>query len=138
MQASARTCGISAADRMSHNVGQSQIISIYFNHPSQGNSANYYIILESQRQGCASSKSTNRSFLSKTSELSTPSSIFINISSSSTGELSFARNQSEARFAEMGEYSHSRLSEAFWTPNIASSHLVELPEAGSRSKRSPN
>ena len=36
----------------------------------------------------------------------------------------FSLDQSEARFAELGEYSQNMLSEAFWTPNIASS-LVE-------------
>ena len=33
----------------------------------------------------------------------------------------FALNQSEAVFAELGEYLQNILSEAFWTPNIASS-----------------
>ena len=48
MQASARTCGRRAADGMIQNVGQSQVRSvksIYFNHHSQGNSTNYYVIL---------------------------------------------------------------------------------------------
>ena len=51
MQASARTCGISAEDSVIQNVPTSQVKSsqvvksIYFNHPSQGNSTNYYIIL---------------------------------------------------------------------------------------------
>ena len=33
-------------------------------------------------------------------------------------------NQSEARFAELGEYSQKMLSEAFWTPSRASSQLT--------------
>ena len=41
MQASAQTCGRSAADSMIQNV----VKSIYFHHPSQGNSTNYYLIL---------------------------------------------------------------------------------------------
>ena len=45
MQASARTCGRRAADSMIENVGESQVKSIYFNHPSQGNSTNNYLIL---------------------------------------------------------------------------------------------
>ena len=45
MQASARTCGRRTADSMIENVGQRQVKSIYFNHPSQGNSPNYYLIL---------------------------------------------------------------------------------------------
>ena len=36
----------------------SQVKSVYFNHPSQGNSTNYYLILGSPRQGCAFHKST--------------------------------------------------------------------------------
>ena len=40
MQTSAWTCGRHAADSMIKNVK-----SIYFNHPSQGNSTNYYLIL---------------------------------------------------------------------------------------------
>ena len=45
-----------------------------------------------------------------------------NISSSSTPERAlFALNQSETRFAELGEYSRQdMLREAFWIPNIAS------------------
>ena len=43
-------------------------------------------------------------------------------------------DQSEAVFAELGEYSQNMLSEAFWTPNIASSQFDEKPEIGSRSK----
>ena len=34
--------------------------------------------------------------------------------------------------------SQSMSSEAFWTPNTASSQFVELPEPGSRSQSSPN
>ena len=36
----------------------SQVKSVYFNHPSQGNSTKYYLILGSPRQGCAFHKST--------------------------------------------------------------------------------
>ena len=49
MQASVRTCGRSAADSMISpkcRLKPSEIKSIYFNYPSQGNSANYYIILD--------------------------------------------------------------------------------------------
>ena len=39
----------------------SQVKSIYFNHPSQGNSTNYYLCHSgSPRQGCAFHKSTNK------------------------------------------------------------------------------
>ena len=43
IQASARTCGRRAADSMIQNVAK--VKSIYFNHPSHGNSTNYYLIL---------------------------------------------------------------------------------------------
>ena len=43
MQASARTCG-RQHDRKCR-LKSSQVKSIYFNHPSQGNSTNYYLIL---------------------------------------------------------------------------------------------
>ena len=49
---------------------------------------------------------------------------FIFISSSFTGEFS-ALNQSEAMFAELGGYSQKMLSEDFWTPTIALTHLDE-------------
>ena len=45
MQALAQTCGSHAADSMIENVGKSQVKSVYFNQPSQGNSTNYYLIL---------------------------------------------------------------------------------------------
>ena len=47
MQASARTCGRRAADSMNPKcwLKSNQVKSVYFNHPSQGNSANYYLIL---------------------------------------------------------------------------------------------
>ena len=59
--------------------------SIYFNHASQGNLTNYYLILGPPRQGGASHKSTNKFPPKRVKNLVTPSSIFI--SSSSTGEL---------------------------------------------------
>ena len=47
MQASARTCSRSTADSMTSKcrLKSSQAKSVYFNHPSQGNSTNYYIVL---------------------------------------------------------------------------------------------
>ena len=41
-------------------------------------------------------------------------------------------------FAELGEYSQNMLSEAFWTPNIASSQFDKYSQLGSQSKNSPN
>ena len=47
MQTLAWTCGWSAADSMTPKcrLKSSEVKSIYFNHPSQGNSTNYYTIL---------------------------------------------------------------------------------------------
>ena len=65
--------------------------SIYFNHPSQDNSTNYYIILGPR----ASHMSTNKQISSAASEVPSDAVIlfilfFIFISSSSTGELSLS------------------------------------------------
>ena len=49
------------------------------------------------------------------SEVSTPSSIFIFYFFLIHRRALFALNQSEARFAELGEYSQNMFSNAFWT-----------------------
>ena len=90
MQASAWTCGRRAADSMIENVGSksSQVKSIYFNHPSQGNSTNFYLILcHRDKTAPPTSQQTNKFPLKWVKNPATPSSIFIFISSSSTGEL---------------------------------------------------
>ena len=62
--------------------------SIYFNHPSQGNSAYYYLILGLRDKAAApSSQQINKFSPKRVKNLATPSSIFIFIFSSSTGEL---------------------------------------------------
>ena len=55
--------------------------------------------------------------------------------SSSVGEVSINQIQGSSNSTNS---SQSMSSEAFWTPNTASSQFVELPELGSRSKSSPN
>ena len=88
MQASARTCGRRAADSMIENVGQSQVKSVYFNHPSQGNSTNYYLILGLRDKAAPPTNQQINKFPPKrVKNLATPSSIFIFVFSSSTGEL---------------------------------------------------
>ena len=88
MQASARTCGRGAADSMIVNVGSSQVKSIYFNHPSQGNSTNYYLILGLRDKAAPSTNQQINKFPPKRMKnLATPSSIFIFVFSSFTGEL---------------------------------------------------
>jgi len=88
----------------------SQVKPVYSDDPSQGNSTNYYIILVLRDKAAR--------------EVLIQSSMFIFISSSSAGEL-FALNQSEAMFAELGEYFQKMLIEAFLTLNIASSQFDE-------------
>ena len=53
-------------------------------------------------------------------------------------QKSSALSQSEATFVELGECSQNMLSEAFWTPNIASSQFDEYSELYLRSKSLPN
>ena len=72
MQASART----------------KVKSIYFNHPLQGNSTNYYLILGLRDKAAPpTSQQINKFPPKQAKNLATPSSIFIFIFSSSTGEL---------------------------------------------------
>ena len=110
----------------------SQVKSIYFNHPSKGNSANYYIILGPRDKAAPLTNQQIKQFPPKRVKyLPTPSFIFIFISSSSTGELS-ALSQSETSFVEQGEYSQNMLSEAVRI------QFDEYSELYSRSKSSPN
>ena len=89
MQASARTCGRRAADSMIENVGSSQVKSIYFHHPSQGNSTNYYLILGPRDKAAPpTSQQINKFPPKRVKNLATPSSIFLFFFySSSSGEL---------------------------------------------------
>ena len=62
--------------------------SIYFNHPSQGNSTNYYLILGLQDKVAPSTcQQINKFPPKRVKNLATPSSIFIFVFSSFTGEL---------------------------------------------------
>ena len=86
MQASARTC--SRQHDQKCRLKSSQVKSIYFNHPSHGNSANYYLILGPRDKATPpTSQRINKFPPKRVKNLATPSSIFICISSSSTGEL---------------------------------------------------
>ena len=81
MQASARTCG-RQHDR------KCRLKSIYLHHPSQGNSTNYYLILGLRDKAAPPTSQQINKFPPKTvKNPATPSSIFIFIFSSSTGEL---------------------------------------------------
>ena len=66
----------------------SHVKSIYFHHPSQGNSINYYLILGLRDKAAPPTSHQINKFLPKRVENpATPSSIFIFIFSSTTGEL---------------------------------------------------
>ena len=86
MQASARTCG-KQHDRK-RRLKSSHVKSIYFNHPLQGNSTNYYLILGVRDKAEPStSQQINKFPPKRVKNLATPSSIFIFVFSSFTGEL---------------------------------------------------
>ena len=69
-------------------LNSSQFKSVYFNHPSQGNSTNCYLILGPWDKAAPPTSHQINKFLPKrVKNLVTPSSILIFISSSSTGEL---------------------------------------------------
>ena len=87
IQASARTCGRRATDSNNRKcrLKSSQVKSIYFNHPTQGNSTNYYLILGPQDKAAPP---TSQQIIKKKEKekeippkrvknLATPSSIFI-------------------------------------------------------------
>ena len=65
-----------------------KVKSVYFNHPSQGNSTNYHLILGLRDKAAPStSQQINKFPPKRVKNLATPSSIFIFVFSSSTGEL---------------------------------------------------
>ena len=67
---------------------EAKVKSIYFNHPSQGNSTNYYLILGLRDKAAPpTSQQINKFPLKQVKNLATPSSIFILVFSSSIGEL---------------------------------------------------
>ena len=88
MQALAQTCSRQHGRKC--RLKSSQVKSIYFNHPSQDNSTNYYLILGSRDEAAPpTSQQINKFLLKQVKNPATPSSIFIFISSSSTGELCY-------------------------------------------------
>ena len=115
MQASARTCGRRAADSMIENVGLTQVKSIYFNHPSQGNSTNYYLIL-GPRGKAAPPTSQQINKFKRVKNLVTPSSICIVISSSSTGELCSQPIRGNVR--RIGRMFPEHVERSFFGPRI--------------------
>ena len=121
MQASARTCGRRAADSMIENVGSSQVKSVYFNHPSQGKSTKYYLILGLRNKAAPStSQQINKFPPKRVKNLATPSSIFIFVFSSFTGELCSQPIRGNDR--RLGRMFPEHVERRFLDPNIASTN----------------
>ena len=131
MQASARTCGRRAADSMIENVGYSQVKSIYFHHPSQGNSTNYYLILGLRDKAAPPTcQQINKFPLKQVKNLATPSSIFF--FSSSTGELCFQPIRGNDR--RIGRMFPEHAERSFLHPEYSFDEYFQL---GSRRKVGP-
>ena len=105
-----------------------------FNHLSQGNSTNYYIMLLGPRNKAASPTSQQVGHFGPKRVKYRHRHHFYFYFFLIYRRALFALSQSEARFAELCKYSENMLSEVFWTPNIASAQFDEYPELGSRSK----
>ena len=120
MQASARTCGRRAADSMIQNVGSSQVKSIYFHHPSQGNSTNYYLSLGLRDKAAPPTSQQIKFPPKRVKNLATRSSIFIFVFSSSTGELCSQPIIDNDR--PVGRMFPEHVERSFLDPNIASTN----------------
>ena len=99
----------------------SQVKSIYFHHPSHGNSTNYYLILGLRDKAAPPTNEQINKFPPKrVKNLATPSSIFIFIFSSSTGELCSQPIRGNDR--RIGRMFPEHVERSFWTPNRASTN----------------
>ena len=99
-----------------------KVKSIYFNHPSQGNSTNYYLIPGLRNKAAPpTSQQINKFPPKRVKNLAIPSSVCIFISSSSTGELCSQPIRGNVR--RIGRMFSEHVERSFWTPNIASSQL---------------
>ena len=135
MQASARTLRQTRSRQHDRNVGYSQVKSSQVSI-LQSSITNYYLILNPRDKAAPlTSQQINKFPPKRVKNLTTPSSIFIFISSSSTGELCSQPIRGNDR--RIGRMFQKMLSEAFWTPNIASSQFDEYFELGSRRKVRP-
>ena len=133
MQASARTCGRHAADSMIENVGSTQVKSIYVNHPSQGNSTNYYLNLGLRDKAAPPTNQQINKFPPKrVKNLATPSSSFIFIFSSSTGELCSQPIRGKDR--RIGPMFPEHVERSFLDPEYSFDEYFQL---GSRRKVGP-
>ena len=139
MQASARTHGRRAADSMIKKcrLKSSQVKSIYFSHPSQGNSTNYYLILGPRDKAAPPTSQQINTFPPKrVKNLATPSSIFIFISSSSTGELCSQPIRSNVR--RIGQIFPEHVERSFLDPEYSFVAVRRILPTRFTKKSSPN
>ena len=130
-QVSARTCGRRAADSIIKNVGSSQVKSIYFNHPSQGNSTNYYLILGLRDKAAPpTSQQINKFPPKRVKNLATPSSILIFLHPQESSALSHSGND-----RRIGRMFPEHVERSFLDPEYS---FDEYSELHSRSNSSPN
>ena len=111
----------------------SQVKSIYFNHPSQGNSTNYYLIRGPRDKAAPPTRQQIKKIPPKrVKKLETPSSIFIFISSSSTGELCYLPVNGNVR--RIGRMFPEHVERSFLDPGYS---FDEYSQLGSRRKVGP-
>ena len=117
-----------AADSMIENVGE-----IYFNHPSQGNSPSCYLILGHRDKAAPpTSQQINKVPPKRVKNLAAPSSIFVFISSSSTGELCSQPTRGNDR--RLGRMFPEHVERSFLDPEYSFDEYFQL---GSRRKVGP-
>ena len=108
----------------------SQVKSIYFHHPSQSNSTNYYLILGLRDKAAPPTSQQINKFPSKrVKNLATPPSIFIFVFSSSTGELCSQPIRSNDR--PIGRMLPDHVQRSFLDPKYSFDEYFQL---GSRRK----
>ena len=111
----------------------SQVKSVHFNHPSHGNSTNYYLILGLRDKAAPStSQQINKFPPKRVKNPAKPSSIFIFISSSSTGELCSQPIRGNDR--RIGRMFPEHVERSFLDPEYSFDEYFQL---GSRRKVGP-
>ena len=111
----------------------SQVKSIYFNQPLQGNSTNYYLILGLRDKAAPpTSQQINKFPPKRVNNLATPSSILILIFSSSTGELCSQPIRGNDR--RIGQMFPEHVERSFLDPEYSFDEYFQL---GSRRKVCP-
>ena len=110
-----------------------QVKSIYFHHPTQGNSTNYYLILGLRDKAAPpTSQQINKVPPKQVENLATPSSILILIFSSSTGELCSQPLRGNVR--RIGRMFPEHVDRSFLDPEYSFDEYFQL---GSRRKVGP-